>query len=91
MRALGAEGLLSLRPDLILAIEGAGPPDVLKVVAEAGIPLTRVPDEPSAAGVLHRIAVVARAVGAEASGEALARAVEARFAAVAEAIAGRKR
>jgi iron complex transport system substrate-binding protein len=85
VRALGAEGLLSLRPDLILAIEGAGPPDVLKVVAESGIPLTRVPDEPSAAGVLHRIAVVARAVGAEASGEALARSVEARFAAVAEA------
>jgi iron complex transport system substrate-binding protein len=83
VRALGAEGLLSLRPDLILAIEGAGPPDVLKVVAGSGIPLTRVPDEPTADGVLRRIAIVAQAVDAETAGAALAEAVRARFAAVA--------
>jgi iron complex transport system substrate-binding protein len=79
VRALGAEGILSLRPDLILAIEGAGPPDVLRVLSGAGIPFVSVPDETSVDGVLKRIAVISRAVQAEAEGEALARSVRERF------------
>jgi iron complex transport system substrate-binding protein len=85
VRALGAEGILSLRPDLILAIEGAGPPDVLKVLSGAGIPLISVPDEASADGVLQRIDVISRAIGAESVGEALARSVRDRFEALARA------
>ncbi|HEY8566158.1 MAG TPA: ABC transporter substrate-binding protein [Beijerinckiaceae bacterium] len=88
VRALGAEGLLSLKPDLVLAIEGAGPPDVLNLVAQAGVPIVRVPEDPSAQGVLARIDAVARAVGAEAAGEALASDVRSRFAILDRARAG---
>jgi len=94
LRALGAEGLLSLKPALVLATEAAGPPDVLRIIENAGVPLIRVPDEPTPAGVLRRIAVVARAVGAETEGAALARRVEEGFTSlerVREAIQARKR
>lgn len=83
LRALGAEGLLSLRPDLVLAMAGAGPPDALRLVAEAGVRIVRVPEEPSEAGVLARIARVAEAVEAGPEGQALAAGVEEGFAALA--------
>lgn len=31
LRALGAEGVLSLKPNLVIATDGAGPPDVLRI------------------------------------------------------------
>jgi iron complex transport system substrate-binding protein len=85
LRALGAEGILSLKPSLVIAAEGAGPPDVLRIVESAGVPLVQVPDDPTPDGVLRRIAIIARTVDAEAEGAALARAVEAGFAELAAA------
>jgi len=85
LRALGVEGILSLKPTLVLTTEGAGPPDVLRIIESAGVPLVRVPDEPTPEGVLRRIAVVARSVGEEAAGAALARTVEDGFKRLAEA------
>lgn len=55
LRALGAEGVLSLKPSLVLAAEGAGPPDVLRIIEGAGVPLVRVPDDPTPRGVMRRI------------------------------------
>lgn len=72
MRQLSAEGILSVRPTLVIAAEGAGPPDILRLVREAGVPLAMVPEDPTEAGVLARITTVAAAVGREAEGEALA-------------------
>ena len=37
MRTLSAEGLLSMRPTLIIADAGAGPPNVLEQIANAGV------------------------------------------------------
>ncbi|MFD0936584.1 ABC transporter substrate-binding protein, partial [Methylobacterium trifolii] len=37
LRALSAEGLLSVGPDLVIAADGAGPADVLALVREAGV------------------------------------------------------
>ncbi|MET0744595.1 MAG: ABC transporter substrate-binding protein, partial [Microvirga sp.] len=78
-RALGAEGVLSLQPTLILAVDGAGPPDVLKILEGAGLPVVRVPDDPSPAGVSAKIAVIAGALGEVPRGDALIREVEAGF------------
>lgn len=80
VRALGAEGILSLSPSLVLAVDGAGPPDVLKIVEQAGVKVVRIPDDPSPAGVVRRIETIAQAVGVEDKGAALARDVEQRFA-----------
>lgn len=85
LRQLSAEGILSVRPSLVLAIEGAGPPDILKIVGEAGIPVAMVPDEPTEAGVSTRIEAVAAAIGEPAAGQALAEATRRRFAALAAA------
>ncbi|HVZ51901.1 MAG TPA: hemin ABC transporter substrate-binding protein [Pseudolabrys sp.] len=77
MRQLSAEGVLGLRPSLILAIEGSGPKDTLGVLEAAKVPMIVVPDRFSEAGILEKIHVVAGAVGAPARGECLARQVAA--------------
>jgi iron complex transport system substrate-binding protein len=88
MRQLSAEGMLSVGPTLVIAAEGAGPPDVLKLVREAGVTLVTVPEDPTEAGVLARITDVAAAVGREREGEALASETRRHFAELA-ALRGR--
>lgn len=75
VRRLSAEGLLSVSPDLILAEEGAGPPETLEVIAESQIPFISVPMGHDRSAVLHKIEVVADALGVPAQGKALAQQV----------------
>ena len=94
VRQLGAEGILSLRPTLVIASAEARPTAVLDIVAQAGITVVRVPEEHSAEGVAKRIALIADAVGEVARGGALAREISDGFAALAlarEKIRDRKR
>lgn len=72
VRRLSAEGLLSVNPDLILAEEGAGPPETLEVLAETQIPLITVPMGHDRAAVLTKIEVVADALDVPEEGAALA-------------------
>ncbi|MGP9822737.1 heme/hemin ABC transporter substrate-binding protein [Salinarimonas sp. NSM] len=85
VRALSAEGVLSLAPDLVIAIDAAGPADALDLVRQAGVPIDVVGEEPTRAGVVGRIRAIGALVGAGARAEALAREVEAGFAALEEA------
>lgn len=71
MRRLGAEPILALEPTLVLAVEDAGPPDALEQLREAGVPVVLVPDESSPAGVMEKIAVVAKALDAREEGRVL--------------------
>ena len=82
LRALSAEGILSLKPSIVIAVDGAGPPDVMKLVAEAGVPVSRLPEDPTPAGVLARIEAVGALVGAAEKAQELARATRAGFAAL---------
>lgn len=82
LRALSAEGLLSVGPDLVIAAEGAGPPAVLALLREAGVPVELVREPPTAEGVLDKIATVGRLAGLEAPAADLGRAVADRFAAL---------
>jgi iron complex transport system substrate-binding protein len=82
MRALSAEGILSLKPSSVIAIEGSGPPAALKLVSDAGVPLTMIPDDPSAEGVARKIETIGTLLGAGAKAAALARETRARFALV---------
>lgn len=94
VRALSAEGILSLRPTRVIAIEGAGPPDALKLVAEAGVAVERISEDTSEAGVVARIRAIGRLAGVPDRAEALANRVQQDFAALKterEALSAKKR
>jgi iron complex transport system substrate-binding protein len=82
LRALSAEGLLSKKPDIVIAAEGAGPPDVLALVREAGVPISMIKEPPTPEGVLDRITTIGRLIGREDAAAALAREVGKHFAAL---------
>jgi iron complex transport system substrate-binding protein len=88
MRALAAEPILALDPDLVLATDDATPQTVLDQIAAAGVPVAIVVDDPTAEGVIRKIRQVAAATGREAAGEALAKEVEAGFRDLATALEG---
>lgn len=72
VRALSPEGVLSVRPDLILAEEGAGPLATVELLQSGGVPFVTVPDAFNAEGVAERIRIVGKALGAQDRAEALA-------------------
>ena len=76
MRALSAEPVLSVNPEIILAIDDAGPPEVLEQLQAAGVKVVTVPDEPSIDGVYRKIRNVAGVLGEEHKGEALISSIE---------------
>lgn len=71
-RALSAEGLLSLRPSLVLGSAEAGPPPVLEQLRDAGVRVEIVDAEPTVAGGRARLAKIAGLLGRDA-GPVLAR------------------
>jgi iron complex transport system substrate-binding protein len=71
-RALSAEGILSLTPNLVVAAEGAGPPGVIDQIRQAAIPFVLIPDEYTPEGVVAKIEAVGRAVGDERAAGVLA-------------------
>lgn len=85
MRALAPEGVISLSPTLILAIEGSGPPDAVTVLARAGVPFVLVPEGYDEAAVLRKVRFVAEVLGVKASGEEVAAAIAEDFASLAKA------
>ncbi|NMK47831.1 hemin ABC transporter substrate-binding protein [Achromobacter sp. Bel] len=68
-RAVPVEGVLSLKPDLVLASEQAGPPDALKRLQGVGVRVVTVSDAPSVDSLKARIRSVADALGVAPAGE----------------------
>lgn len=62
LRALSAEGLLALRPDVVLTSAGAGPADVLDNLRRAGVTLVNLDDVASAESLLNRIDAIGQLV-----------------------------
>ncbi|NMU92551.1 ABC transporter substrate-binding protein [Achromobacter ruhlandii] len=58
-RAVPVEGVLALKPDLVLASEQAGPPEAPRRLGEVGVRLVSVPDAPSVDSLKARIRAVA--------------------------------
>lgn len=79
VRALSAEGVLSLRPSLIMLIDGAGPPDAVSLLNESGVKIARISDGLTPEGVTAKIAAIGTAIGAAAPAERLAAQTKARF------------
>ncbi|MEM9249710.1 MAG: ABC transporter substrate-binding protein [Pseudomonadota bacterium] len=72
MRALSPEGVLSVAPDLIVAEDGAGPPETVELLEAAAIPFITVPDAFSTEGVEAKILAVGAALGVPEKAQALA-------------------
>lgn len=71
MRQLSAEGVLGLRPSLILAVEGAGPKETVAVLEAAKVPLVIAADTFTGEGIVEKIRIVAQATGAAARGNCI--------------------
>lgn len=76
MRTLSAEGLMSLAPTHVLAVEGAGPQAAFDQLRAMGVTVETIPETHGRAGLPVTIAAVARALGRVAEGERLAASVE---------------
>lgn len=82
MRALSAEGVAALHPDLVLLSDNAGPPAAIEQMRGLGIPLKLVPDRPTPEGLADKIRTVGTALGKENEAGAMARRIADRLAAV---------
>ncbi|MEM1377030.1 MAG: ABC transporter substrate-binding protein, partial [Pseudomonadota bacterium] len=71
MRALSPEGVLSVKPDLILARENSGPAEAIEVLKGAGVNWVDVPDNFTVQGIDDNIRIIAQALGVEDKGDAL--------------------
>jgi iron complex transport system substrate-binding protein len=89
---VSAEGVLSLRPDLVLAETTTGPTEAMRQIRAAGIPVLLVAPAQGLADVGPRIEAVADALGVPAAGKELTNRSETRIAAARKAIpSGRAR
>lgn len=87
MRRLSPEGVMSVKPDLILTEVGAGPPETLDLLSEAKIPLVRVPGSYDPQGIMDRVTSVASALGVEEKGAVLVASLRSEFDAIADMVA----
>lgn len=82
MRQLNAEGILSLKPTMVLASELAEPSLVLRQIADVGVKIVPVSGEASLDNVPHKIQQVASALNLEKQGAAVMQKYEQQLAAV---------
>jgi iron complex transport system substrate-binding protein len=71
LRQLSVEGVLSTRPDLILADVDAGPKDVLDQLQSMGAPVKHFSGQHTAGSVVPKIRFVGEAIGHQQDAEAL--------------------
>lgn len=88
VRALSAEGVLSLKPTLIMLIDGAGPPDAVALLGESGVKIVHIQDGLTPDSVAAKIAAIGAAVGAAEPAARLAAQTRARFEELARLRAG---
>ncbi|RUU52498.1 hemin ABC transporter substrate-binding protein, partial [Mesorhizobium sp. M2C.T.Ca.TU.009.01.2.1] len=94
MRALSPEGVLSVNPSGILALQGSGPKEAVDVLKQSSVPFIEVPDRFNHEGILEKIRIVGKALAVEAKAEKLAAETDAKLTAAEKqtaAIKDRKR
>lgn len=82
MRALSPEGVLSVNPTGILALAGSGPKEAVDVLKKASVAYIEVPETYDHAGILEKIRVVGKALGADEKADKLIASVDADLKAV---------
>ena len=91
LRQLSAEGILSLKPDAVIATSEAGPPVVLDQLRGAGVHLELVKSEYLWGDVAAKVRAVARAAGREAAGRELQARLDAEWNQVTQQVAADRR
>lgn len=86
-RSLGAEGILSLDPAMLIASDQAGPPATIAQLRSVGLPVVLVPEPQSADAVPDKIRAVARALEKPADGATMADSVATDLATMRKAVA----
>jgi iron complex transport system substrate-binding protein len=79
-RTLSAEGILSLRPTVVIGSTEAGPPTVIKQLRAAGVTVLIVPEIVALNAGPRKLRLLGRALGVPKRGERLARQVEGQIA-----------
>ena len=82
MRQLSAEGLLSLRPDALVAGTDAGPPVVIDQIRSAGVTVELIESDHSWDEVRRKVAAVGRATSRQTEARALQDRLDARWTAM---------
>jgi iron complex transport system substrate-binding protein len=93
MRQLSAEGLLSLKPDAVIATTESGPPVVLDQLRSAGVAVELIEADHSWGEVRRKVAAVGRVARREQQGRELQQGLDAEWAQVRQRVAsaaGRK-
>ena len=90
MRQLSAEGVLSLKPDAVIATTEAGPPVVLDQLRSAGVKVELVKSEYTWEDVRAKVQAVGRAAGREAAARELQARLDAEWAQVGQQVAAAK-
>lgn len=85
VRALSPEGLLSMRPTLVLGEDDMGPPAALDAVRRLGVPVVRVSETRNALGILAKVRCVAAVLNLGVEAETL---IAARLSPTVDALAG---
>ncbi len=65
VRALSAEGVLSLSPSLILGEDDTGPPTVMEQLSRVGIQIEIIPEENSTDGIIKKVKCIAEILGVD--------------------------
>ena len=79
MRALSPEGVLSVSPTGILALQGSGPKEAVDVLKKTSIPFIEVPEHYSREGIIEKVRIVGKALGVDAKAEVLAKELDAKL------------
>lgn len=76
IRSLSPEGVLSVDPKMVIALEGAGPPEAVSVLKSADIPFISIPEVYSRSGIVGKILAVGDALKATDAAKKLAKKVD---------------
>lgn len=76
MRQLSPEGVLSVHPTGILALQGSGPKEAIDVLKKASVPYVEIKESWDHAGIVERIRAVGKAIGVDEKAETLAAEVD---------------
>jgi heme transport system substrate-binding protein len=79
-RTLSAEGILSLRPTIVIGSTEAGPPTVIQQLRAAGVTVLIIPEIVALNAAPRKLRLLGRALGVPKRGEKLARQVEGQIA-----------
>ncbi|ECI4025815.1 hemin ABC transporter substrate-binding protein [Salmonella enterica] len=71
LRQLNAEGILAMRPNLVLASSQAQPSLTLKQIAQSGVNVITIPGDNDLRAIDEKVRIIAQATGRPAEGESL--------------------